>query len=131
MHFRREEEDSFALELTPLIDVVFLLLIFFMVSTAFVDFPRRMEIALPTSKSSSEDKQPSKMEIEMTVNKQIFLDGKLVTISELEKRVTGLPRPEKLNVLIRADKNLDFGNIVEVMGILQNAKVVDIGVATK
>ncbi|QPJ60423.1 MAG: biopolymer transporter ExbD [Candidatus Nitronauta litoralis] len=131
MHFKREEEDSFALELTPLIDVVFLLLIFFMVSTAFVDFPRRMEIALPTSKSSSEDKQPSKMEIEMTVNKQIFLDGKLVTISELEKRVTDLPRPEKLNVLIRADKNLDFGNIVEVMGILQNAKVVDIGVATK
>ena len=71
------------------------------------------------------------MEIEMTVNKQIFLDGKLVTISELEKRVAGLPRPEKLNVLIRANKNLDFGNIVEVMGILQNAKVVDIGVATK
>ncbi len=131
MHFRREEEDSFALELTPLIDVVFLLLIFFMVSTAFVDFPRQMEIALPTSKSSSEEKQPSKMEIEMTVNKQIFLDGKLITLSELEKRVTGLPRPGEMNILIRADKNLDFGNIVEVMGILQNAKVVDIAVATK
>lgn len=131
MHFRREEEDTFALELTPLIDVVFLLLIFFMVSTAFVDFPRQMEIALPTSKSSSEEKQPSKMEIEMTVNKQVFLDGKQVTLSELEKRVTGLPRPEELNILIRADKNLDFGNIVEVMGILQNAKVVDIAVATK
>ncbi len=131
MHFRRDEEDSFALELTPLIDVVFLLLIFFMVSTAFVDFPRRMEIALPTSKSASEDKQPTKMEIEMTVNKQIFLDGKLITIIELEKKLTALKRPGKLNVLIRADKNLDFGNIVEVMGILQNAKIVDIGVATK
>ena len=48
MHFRREQEENYSLELTPLIDVVFLLLIFFMVSTAFVDFPRRMDISLPT-----------------------------------------------------------------------------------
>lgn len=131
MHFRREEEDSFALEMTPLIDVVFLLLIFFMVSTAFVDFPRRMEIALPTSKSAAEEKQPSKMEIEMTVNKQIFLDGKKITLTEFEKKVEAVKNPEALNVLIRADKNLDFGNVVQVMGILQNARIVNIGVATK
>ena len=88
MHFRKDEEENFALELTPLIDVVFLLLIFFMVSTAFVDFPRRMEINLPTSKSATEDKQPSKLEIEMTVNKQIFLDGK-----RIRKETDGIHQP--------------------------------------
>ncbi len=131
MHFRKDEEENFALELTPLIDVVFLLLIFFMVSTAFVDFPRRMEISLPTSKSATEDRQPSKLEIEMTVNKQIFLDGKRITLSELEQKLTEFKRPEEMKALIRADKNLPYGNVIEVMGILQNARVLDIGVAVK
>ncbi|MDP6736362.1 MAG: biopolymer transporter ExbD, partial [Nitrospinaceae bacterium] len=50
MRFRNEEEENFSLDLTPLVDVVFLLLIFFMVSTVFVDFKRRIDISLPTSK---------------------------------------------------------------------------------
>ncbi|MBT4899188.1 MAG: biopolymer transporter ExbD, partial [Nitrospina sp.] len=44
MRFRRDEEDSFTFDMTPMIDVVFLLLIFFMVSTVFVDFSRKMDI---------------------------------------------------------------------------------------
>lgn len=131
MHFRKDEEENFALELTPLIDVVFLLLIFFMVSTAFVDFPRRMEINLPTSKSATEDKQPSKLEIEMTVNKQIFLDGKKVSLAEFEQKVAGFSNPQEIKALIRADKNLPYGNVIEVMGILQDARILDIGVAVK
>ncbi|MFQ5717505.1 MAG: ExbD/TolR family protein, partial [Nitrospinales bacterium] len=59
MQFRKDgDEDDFRLEMTPLIDVVFLLLIFFMVSTAFVDFSRRMDISLPESKSSIPDEAP-------------------------------------------------------------------------
>ena len=49
MNFIPEDEDSFGLDLTPLIDVVFLLLVFFMVSTQFVDFSRRLDILLPRS----------------------------------------------------------------------------------
>ena len=80
MRFRREDEDSFAMEMTPLIDVVFLLIIFFMVSTVFVDFSRHMDINLPTSKSSVIDEEPKTLEIEMFKDKQIFLAGKKTTI---------------------------------------------------
>ena len=131
MHFRKEQEESFGLELTPLIDVVFLLLIFFMVSTAFVDFPRRMEINLPTSKSSSESKEPPKLEIEMTADKQIFLEGKKVSLSDLEKQLGALTDPSRSKALIRADKNLPYGDVIRVMGLLQSAKVLDISVAVK
>ncbi|MEO2044100.1 MAG: biopolymer transporter ExbD, partial [Nitrospinaceae bacterium] len=55
MRFRKEEEDNFALDMTPMIDVIFLLIIFFMVSTVFVDFSRSMDINLPSSKSSVVD----------------------------------------------------------------------------
>jgi len=131
MYFRKEQEENFGLELTPLIDVVFLLLIFFMVSTAFVDFPRRMEINLPTSKSASEDNQPAKLEIEMTADKQVFLDGKKISLSDFEKKLSELTEPGKSKALIRADKNLPYGDVIRVMGLLQAAKVLDISVAVK
>ena len=71
MRFRREEEDNFAFDMTPMIDVVFLLLIFFMVSTVFVDFSRKMDINLPTSKSSVIDestKTPGDRDVERQKN---------------------------------------------------------------
>ena len=60
MRFRREDEENFAMEMTPLIDVVFLLIIFFMVSTVFVEFNRHMEINLPTKTVDTIKKMMSK-----------------------------------------------------------------------
>lgn len=131
MHFRREEEDNFALDLTPMIDVVFLLLIFFMVSTVFVDFKRRMDISLPTSKSSVLDETPKTLEIEFTTDKQIFLNGKKTTVAELEATIGKVKPDEKKAAIIRADKNLPYGEVVKVMGILQAAHIMDISVAVK
>ncbi len=131
MRFRKSEEESFALDLTPMIDVVFLLLIFFMVSTVFVDFDRRMELTLPASKSSVPDENKKQIEIEMTNDKRIFLNGTQITLQDLESTI--LDSMEKLGKsgVIRADKNLPYGDVVQVMGILQNAGIQDISVAVK
>lgn len=131
MYFRREQEENYSLELTPLIDVVFLLLIFFMVSTAFVDFPRQMEIELPTSKMSSELTELEHIEIEMNKQGKLFLNGKAVTLEELERKVADFKEPGRRQALIRADKTLPYGDVVQVMGILQAAKISDISIAVK
>lgn len=131
MYFRREQEENYSLELTPLIDVVFLLLIFFMVSTAFVDFPRQMEIELPASKMSSELEELERLELEMSKQGKLFLNGELITVKELEGRVGALDRPGQREALIRADKALPYGDVVEVMGILQAAKISNIRIAVK
>jgi len=131
MYFRREQEENYSLELTPLIDVVFLLLIFFMVSTAFVDFPRRLEIQLPTSKSSNENETQKNLEIEITRQKKIYLNGKKVTLTELEKILESEENPSVKKALIRADKELAYGKVIQVMGLLQSAKITDISVAVK
>ncbi len=131
MYFQREEEEKYSLELTPLIDVVFLLLIFFMVSTAFVDFPRRLEIDLPTSKSSNENEEIQSLEIELTKDQKIFLDGKKVTLSQLEKKLGAMDNPTQKKALIRADKDLPYGKVVQVMGALQGVKITDISIAVK
>ena len=131
MYFRKEAEENYSLELTPLVDVVFLLLIFFMVSTAFVDFPRQMDIALPSSKAAQSATEPSKIEIEMNSAKKIFLNGTETTISELEIAIKNIEGKEKAQALIRADKNLPYGEVIGVMGILQGESILDISVAIK
>ena len=131
MHFRREQEENYSLELTPLIDVVFLLLIFFMVSTAFVDFPRRMDINLPTSKAASDDEVVKNLEIEMTKDKKVFIRGRRTSLQQLEVSLAELKKPQEVKTIIRADKDIPYGDVVKVMGLLQAAKVIDISVAVK
>ncbi len=131
MYFRRDTEENYSLELTPLIDVVFLLLIFFMVSTAFVDFPRRMDITLPTSKAASDDEVVKNLEIEMTKDKKIFIRGRRASLQQLEASLAKLKKPQEVKTIIRADKDIAYGDVVKVMGLLQAARVTDISVAVK
>ena len=115
MRFRKEEEDSFAFDMTPMIDVVFLLLIFFMVSTVFVDFSRKMDINLPTSKSSVIDERSKTLEIEMSKDKKIFLDGKPLTLLGLETTLAKMEfKGKKPSALIRADKSLPYLSLIHI-----------------
>ncbi len=131
MYFRRDTEENYSLELTPLIDVVFLLLIFFMVSTVFVDFPRRMDITLPTSKAASDNEVVKNLEIEITKDKKIYIRGRRATLDQLERSLSKLQKPQEVKTIIRADKDLPYGFVVQVMGLLQAAQVTDISVAVK
>ena len=131
MRFRSEQEENFSLDLTPLVDVVFLLLIFFMVSTVFVDFKRQMDISLPSSTSSLPSESEEPVKIELTVDKNIFLNGKKVTLEEFELALSEIRLRKKNAAVIRADKNLPYGHVTKIMGMLHSAKILDIGVAVK
>ena len=132
MRFRREEEDNFSFDMTPMIDVVFLLIIFFMVSTVFVDFSRKMDINLPTSKSSAIDESTKTLEVEMSKDKQIFLAGKPLTLLGLETTLAKMEfKDKKPSAIIRADKSLPYGDVIQVMGLLQKKGIPDISVAVK
>jgi biopolymer transport protein ExbD len=132
MRFRREEEDNFSFDMTPMIDVVFLLIIFFMVSTVFVDFSRKMDINLPTSKSSAIDESAKTLEVEMSKDKKIFLAGKPLTLLGLETTLAKMEfKDKKPSAIIRADKSLPYGDVIQVMGLLQKKGIPDISVAVK
>jgi biopolymer transport protein ExbD len=132
MRFRREEEDNFSFDMTPMIDVVFLLIIFFMVSTVFVDFSRKMDINLPTSKSSAIDESTKTLEVEMSKDKKIFLAGKPLTLLGLETTLAKMDfKDKKPSAIIRADKSLPYGDVIQVMGFLQKKGIPDISVAVK
>jgi biopolymer transport protein ExbD len=67
----------------------------------------------------------------LTVDGQVFLNGEKVKIEELELALSKIPSSQNNSAIIRADKNLPYGNVIKVMGILQTAQILDIGVAVK
>ena len=133
MRFQSDSEEDYSLQLTSLIDVVFLLLIFFMVSTSFVDFTRRLDIELPEAKSSAEVVEKKSFLIEVGVKKRISLNGKTVPLNDLESELKAGVESGKFkpSLTVKADKRLDYGYVIKVMGLISGAGIRDISLATK
>ena len=126
---KRRGKGELTLEITPLIDVVFLLLIFFLVATTFEDINSGIKIELPQS-TIREIKDIKEIQIAIDKNKNMVLNykekGKTQKInvnkenlkSELEDK---FKNSNEKNVVISADKKLDYGYIVEIMTISKEA----------
>ncbi|MFP4172034.1 MAG: ExbD/TolR family protein [Candidatus Hydrogenedentota bacterium] len=102
------------INITSLIDVMFLLLIFFMVSATFRD-ERGLEVTLPEGgQAEAGGGQPHEIIVED--DGALFLDGEPVDDAELRSRLQGLGEdgPE-VSVVLRADENAGWGRIVRVM----------------
>lgn len=135
---KRRNSGSIILEMTPLIDVVFLLLIFFLVATTFEDVDSGIKIDLPQS-TIREIKTVKDLQINITNSKAIYLkyqDGKERKNIKIEKtdlkRVLQdkLNKAENKNVVISGDKSLDYGFIVEIMTISKEAGAEELDIDT-
>ena len=122
---RQRRKGELILELTPLIDVVFLLLIFFLVATTFDD----MKIDLPQS-TIKEISDIKEIQILVDRNKNMVMNfkenGKTQQIpvnkdSLKSKLAEKLDKMQDKNVIISADKKLDYGYIVDIMTISKEA----------
>lgn len=112
---RRRNENNLILELTPLIDVVFLLLIFFMVSTTFVDIATGININLP--QSTVQENIPLR-EITVSIDNggAIYINKTKVTLDNFESEMYKvIEKNQSQSVVIKADKNLDYGLVVDIM----------------
>jgi biopolymer transport protein ExbD len=126
---RRRRDDDAAIGMTPLIDVVLNLLIFYVVTTAFLD--REIALQLPESQASSIPQEKKKLTIEVGRERgQLALDGKRVSIEALDQAVGAEARANRIRAVeIRADKLAVHGRVVEVMGIVKKHGVDSVGIA--
>lgn len=126
----RSKSEEVFINLTSLIDVVFLLLIFFMVSTTFAVIRYGIKVDLPKT-TTPEERIEENIVISITKDNQIYLGKKWVKekkdlLSLLKQEVK-----EKGNlVIINADKEVKHGQVVEVMDLAKVAGATQLGILT-
>jgi len=129
---RQQDDDSLRLELTSMTDIVFLLLIFFMVSTTFVDLNRQLDIQLPDTQAADVVPDVQRHVVELSAQNTLRLDGVDIQLSDLTsqlKQRAGNARRQ--SVEIRADKRLPYGGVMAVLGHVRQAGIQDIAVAVR
>lgn len=135
---KRRNGNSLILEITPLIDVVFLLLIFFMVATTFQDVDTGIKIDLPTSTVKSLTPVDD-IQVIVTKNKDYFVkykkSGKEIrektTAQDLKNvLINRLKDAQDKNIIISADKNVTHGVIVDVMTASKEAGATSLDIDT-
>jgi biopolymer transport protein ExbD len=131
MRFLKKSEEEYSINLPSMTDIIFLLLIFFMVATVLKDSTRRLDVQLPEARSGQAP-EARRLTIEMAADGAMSLNGELVTQEQLDQQLQPTAAAEEQrSVVIKADKRLAYGKVIEVMGLCQGAGITDIAVAVK
>ena len=122
----RRSRQNAEISMLNLIDVIFMLLIFFMIATTFNKYSQ-FQLSIPKSDAKFDKKEETKAEIIVNRNKKYFLkmgnDIKEISEENIHSEILKLPKELLENVTLTADEHLEYGYIVEVMSKLRNENV--------
>lgn len=131
MKFRtRKNESNNGINITPLIDVVFILLLFFAVTTSFI-VTSSIKVDLPKAKGDAVE-QKKNIRIAVDSAGKLYLDGIPINENDLSVKLTELKKtnPEAL-IVIEADEKALHGKVIFVMDTARNANFVRFAIATE
>ncbi|WP_086480492.1 ExbD/TolR family protein [Oceanospirillum sanctuarii] len=130
MKFQRRSSEPVSLNLTPLIDVVFLLLIFFMVSTTF-DQSSELDLQLPEAVNGQSSDQATSLKVEVPESGPIYLNGEAVEdlAQSLERFLEAETVPER--VVVIADERARHGQVTQVLDALAGAGLSQVSFQTR
>lgn len=131
MQLPQESEQPFDLNLVPMIDVIFSILAFFIISTLFLTRSEGLPVNLP--QASTSQRQPStEITVTLAADGQIFLNQELVNLENLSTRVRQKMVPETSTlVIVNADEAVAHGRVVSVMDNLRQIEQVRLAIATQ
>ncbi len=120
MNFAVRKRRAPSIIIVSLVDILTILLIFFVVSTTFKKDQPEVQINLPESKTAT--KAPAELEhaiVTIDETDDIKLNGRPMGVDELESAVRNLSPTQKASLALEADKKASFGTIVKVMDALK------------
>lgn len=129
---RRNTEDA-TINLTPMIDVVFLLVIFFMVGARFGEAEGRIQVNVPgVGELRSMTRAPDERLVEVAGDGRVVLDNQVVTLDQLAQQIRyDVQQYPQIRVAIRGDGNASFQMIAEVLQVIRSTGVSEMGIAAK
>ncbi len=125
------ENDELKTEINilPMIDVIFAILSFFIVSSLFLTRVETIPINLPNSSTAKKENKQS-LNLSIDSKSRIFINKKLVQISNLRNEIIKLNIEKNSLIIIRGDKSVNYGKIVEVMDIIRSIDNIKIAIST-
>jgi len=124
---RRLKMEKGMIDLTPMVNVFFLLFVFFLFTSSFI-FQPGIKVSLPKA-VTSEVMQLDNVTITVTKDDKIYLEDRQITREELASRLKILAK-EKMGLLIKADSRAPLGRIVEIWDACRREGVLQINIAT-
>lgn len=122
------------LNLTPLIDVLFFLLLFFLVATEFAEGERKLDVLLPDASDAQPlTSKPRDLLINIDQQGRFFVTGKQLELPQLDQllRIASTNNPGHTSVVIRADKRCLWQSVVAAMNACNKASIRDYKVTTR
>jgi biopolymer transport protein ExbD len=119
------------IEIIPMIDTMFFLLVFFMIATLAMTLQRGMPVNLPTA-SSTTQKVKEQVSLTLTEDGTLYYNKEPIALDDLETRLTAVlqadPDP---TVVINADEKISHGRVIEVMDHVRLSGISNMAIATK
>lgn len=117
------------INVTPMVDVMLVLLIVFMVTAPLIS--QGVPVALPQTRAAPLDVQERRMVLTITQDHRIFLNQTPIDLADLRDKLVGnIKLRDDKQVDLHADRNLEYGFVVDVMAIIKDAGVDNLGMVT-
>lgn len=127
---RKRSRESASPEITPLIDVVFLLLIFFMVSTVFKKDELALLLNLPkTTKGDGKTKKHKNLRIELSAN-ELAYNGEKISFLGLDEKLASV-NDKNISIELRIDKDVVYKRIVNLLDKLKTHQLTNLELITQ
>lgn len=130
MNLRNRKRADYMVDMTPLVDVVFLMLIFFMVSTSF-KMDSTLKLELPTSQSKAQETDQQEVVISVNSNGQLYVQDEPVEDADLRRRILNISKGDpNMRVVLRADANARHHRVVFILDTIRGLGMGKVGIAT-
>ena len=131
MKITRASAKKARIEIIPMIDTMFFLLVFFMIATLSMTLQHGMPVNLPQANTAT-DNIPEEASLTLTTQGELFFNKDLIGLAELEFRLANLLQNSgEPSVIINADEAVTHGRVIEVMDTVRKTGITNMAIATK
>ena len=124
-----QNQDKYEINILPMIDVIFAILTFFIISSLYLIKLETIPLNLPSASTSSISKDEF-INVSISNDQKIFLNSKEIGLEKLNQKLLDI-NINKKKVIISGDKNVNYGKIVEVLDELRKINNIKIAISTQ
>ena len=129
--FLELEDKNIQINILPMIDIIFVILSFFIVSSLYLVKLETIPVNLPNSESSNQEKDPV-IVVTLNMENKVFINEEMIDLilleNELRSRVTN---SNNKKVVLRADKSINYGKVISILDVMRKIENLKIGLSTE